>query len=323
MNATVILYEEKYKNVLFKAVKDMNLSHLKYKLTIDGEGDNGVDKHLLKFISTFALDSFRLPNLGDSKKLPAFLLFTSGSTGLPKAVALSHAQILHGVLSFWSQPNGSSLLTPEAILFSLSPIRWISQVLLMLQSLLMGIKRVYASGLPKGEYGRDIVKSGEVTHFFSTPSVFKELILSIKPNDKTVLRSVRAIYLGGEDPGQIIIDMAKELAHQSCIMRCYGMTELAGITSCDQLINGGYIVPGVELKILNDELLPVGPNMNGQLCFRLPMPFLGYHSINNSQTFYSDGFMNTGDYGYVDNNNALHVLARYKDLVRAQQVIVS
>ncbi|TMW40254.1 hypothetical protein DOY81_014667 [Sarcophaga bullata] len=103
-------------------------------------------------------------------------------------------------------------------------------------------------------------------------------------------------------------------------MRCYGMTELAGITSCDRLINGGYIVPGVELKLLNDDLKPVGPNVNGQLCFRLPMAFLGYYSIDNSQTYYKDGFMNTGDYGYVDDNHALHVLARYKDLVRTSQI---
>lgn len=323
LNPCILLYEEKYKATILDILNDIQLPGLRFQISIDGKSAINVDNVLFKNISVSSLDNFHLPNLGDPKKQTALLLFTSGSTGLPKAVALSHSQMLHGIASFWYQPNGSSLLTPDAIIFSLSPLRWISQVDLMLQSLLMGVKRVYASGFPSGEYGREVLSKGKVTHFFSPPSVFKEIILSIKPENLEALSTVKAIYLGGEDPGQTIIDMASKLAPQATIMRCYGMTELAGITSCDFHINGGYIVPGVELKLLDDNLKPVEPNQKGQLCFRLPMPFLGYHKIDTSKTYYTDGFLNTGDYGYVDDNKALHVMARYKDLVRTKEVIVS
>ncbi|XP_037808391.1 probable 4-coumarate--CoA ligase 3 [Lucilia sericata] len=322
LNPCVLLYEEKFKSAILDVMKDIKLPCLKYQISIDGKSGVNVDNVLFKSISSFTQDNFRLPNLGDPLMQTAVLLFTSGSTGLPKAVALSHAQMLHGVISFWTQPDGKSILSPDSTIFSLSPIRWISQVDLMLQSLLLGIKRVYASGFPAGEYGREVVRKGKVTHFFSPPSVFKEIILSIEPYDLDALSSVKFIYLGGEDPGQTVIDMSRNLAPQATIMRCYGMTELAGLACCDQHINGGYIVPGVEIKLLDDNLKPVGPNEKGQLCFRFPMPFLGYHKIDNSKIYYSDGFLNTGDYGYMDDNKALHVLARYKDLVRTKEVIL-
>ncbi|TMW40253.1 hypothetical protein DOY81_014666 [Sarcophaga bullata] len=87
LNPTVILYEERFKSFLFKILKDIHLPRLQHKLTIDGLEANCIDKQLLKSISSFALDSFRLPKLGEPDKLAAFLLFT-GPRAYPKAVPL-------------------------------------------------------------------------------------------------------------------------------------------------------------------------------------------------------------------------------------------
>lgn len=318
LDPCVILYEEKYKTTLMDLIKNIKVPNLRFLLSIDGKSRNNVDHILLKPIT-----SFLLPNLGDPRKETAILLFTSGSTGMPKAVALSHSQMLLGANSFFVKPNGISTLTAESVIFCLSPIRWISQVDLMLQSLLTGVKRIYATGLATGHYATNILSQNKVTHFFSPPSVFNEIIHSIKPQDPEVLSSLKAIYLGGEDPGQTIIDLAHKLIPQVFIMRCYGMTELAGVVSCDYHINGGYILPGVELRILDDNLKPVGPNQKGQLCFRFPMSFLGYYKVDGSKNYYEDGFLNSGDYGYADDNKTLHVKARYNDLIRTKEVIVS
>ncbi|XP_037936587.1 2-succinylbenzoate--CoA ligase-like [Teleopsis dalmanni] len=318
----VILFEDVYETDIRDSLNRSPLLFLKYLLSIDSQAAPNVTTELLIDVGPTLLEKFKTVNLGDSTKATASLVFTSGSTGIPKAVDISHALLINGFKTWWCQADNRADLQADSILFSFSPIRWISQVDFMLQSILLGLKRVCASGLPSGAYGREIIQKGGVTHFFSTPVIFTEILRAISDKDIHALDSLRIVHLGGEPPSQALIDLARQKARNSIIYRCYGMTEVSSCISNDEHINGGPLLPGLQMKVLDDNLQPVGPNIRGQLCIKAPVPFKGYLKMDNSKYYFDDGFFLTGDFGFMDEKHNLHVESRYKDLVRAQNGIL-
>ncbi len=126
------------------------------------------------------------------------------------------------------------------------------------------------------------------------------------PSDIAALHLLKAIVLGGSDISPELLKRIQEL--HLPVVRTYGMTEMASqITAtalnnfCENLDSSGRLLPGRELKIGEDQ----------EIWVKGPMLFSGY--VESTTIFSSrdpDGWFHTGDRGFIDDNQDLHVLGR-------------
>ncbi|XP_023292862.2 putative acyl--CoA ligase YdaB [Lucilia cuprina] len=318
----MILYEYVFLEKILKSLKRQKPKSLKYLLAIDKSNTPNISSELLKSCGSIDFDQFQSLEIANPQEEVAFLVLTSGSTGLPKVTQLSHCLLLNGVYVWWANDNNYAPIDSNSLLFSLSPLRWISQVVLLLQSALLGIRRICANKAATGAYGLEILRTTKPTHIFSVPSFFYELLLQLKEDDTESLDSLKYIQLGGETPSRVIINLAKSRAINSKLFYSYGMSEVSCSITNDELISGGKLQPGFEMQILDEQLKPLSHNQNGRLAIKTPYPFVGYKGENNSQYFLENGFFLNGDYGYFDDDNTLHFLARLKDLIKYQNVLL-
>lgn len=322
LQPTVILYEDVYKFKVFGSIERRRPSCLKYMFTIDGTEESNIENILLKSHGRDHFENFKPTKIEKPEAEIAFIVLTSGSTGTPKAIQLSHAAVLNGMYIWWENPYNYEPLTKTSVLFSLSPLRWISQVEILLQSAILGIKRICANKAASGVYGLDIMRTTKPTHIFSVPSFFYEVLQELPEEDRDSLTSLKYIQLGGEYPSQVIMDKTRKHVRNAKIFHSYGMSEVSGSITNDENISGGKLQHGYQVQILDDALSPLGPNEHGRLTLKTPYPFLGYRGLDNTKYFLQNGFFLNGDYGYFDDENILHLLARYTDLIKAPGVVV-
>uniref|UniRef100_A0A1I8NSR8 AMP-dependent synthetase/ligase domain-containing protein n=1 Tax=Stomoxys calcitrans TaxID=35570 RepID=A0A1I8NSR8_STOCA len=326
VHPSIVFYEEKYLSNIEASLECVHIDKLPQLLAIDSRQLTNIHDELLKPPqANIDFSQFESVKIHNTQEEIGILALTSGSTGIPKVVQITHALLSHGISIWWDnelnyEPLNS--LDSSAVVFSFSPLRWISQVAVLLQSMLFGLKRVSSCGAPTGKYGFELLRNSDVTHIFVAPSIFYEIILQMDPNDVASLASLKLIQLGGEPPSKIVLEMARRLAVNARTFQSYGMTEMSSCICIDELINGGKPLPGYELQILDDDCQPLGPNQAGQIAVRPPFPLKGYLTIDNKPYYNKQGFFINGDYGLMDDQHKLHILARYKDLIRANGELI-
>ncbi|XP_073834579.1 putative acyl--CoA ligase YdaB [Musca autumnalis] len=319
---SIIFYEEIFRHKIQNCLNRIKPVSLKYVFAIDGPDLEVFESEFLKPCDEEVYTNFQPLLIANPEEETAFIVLTSGSTGLPKAIQLSHAAVLNGMYIWWANPENYEPLDCNSLLFSLSPLRWISQLELLMQSAILGIKRICANRAAIGSYGLCILRETQPTHIFSVPSFFYDILLELPKNDDHSLMSLKYIQLGGEFPSEAISEKVRLNAVNARLYYSYGMSEVSGSITNDQTISGGKLQPGYQVQILNENMEPEGYNKNGRLAVRTPYKFLGYKALDNTKYFLPNGFFLNGDYGYFDRNNILHVLARYADLIKIGGVVI-
>ncbi|XP_073832944.1 uncharacterized protein isoform X2 [Musca autumnalis] len=325
LEPALILYEEKYLSKIQRCLKRSKLQKQPHILLIDGVQEPNIKTELLKEPDTNPVDfaNFKSVDIKDTREEIALLVLTSGSTGLPKIVQITHALIMHGITIWWDNDENYAPLDENSVVFSFSPLRWISQVAVMLQSMLFGLRRVSSCGAPTGKYGLEVLRNTDcITHIFVAPSIFYEILLQLDENDRESLKSLRSIQLGGEPASKVCLELSKKHAVNAKNFHCYGMTEMSSCICNDLYINGGKPLPGYEVQILDDQMQPLLANQPGQIAIRPPFPLKGYKSTDNSVYYNERVLFVNGDYGLIDEQGKLHVLARYKDLIRSNGEVI-
>ncbi|XP_004535361.1 uncharacterized protein LOC101455476 [Ceratitis capitata] len=314
-----IFYEELCASAVADSLKRSPLNCVRYKLSLD---DTKFSSELLQPVTEDELANFVPSRVDDPQNESVMLGLTSGTTGPPKVADISHSLLLHGASTFLCH---TILTTPpfvDTTIFAFSPLRWISQVNMMLISLLFGAKRVCATKPANGPYGCDIIKKTRVTHLFLAPQFFYKILDTLAENDTESMSVLRSIQIGGEAPSTALRALVRKHCVNAKIYCTFGMTELSGVIAQDEHINAGKLVSGLQMQILDDHMQPLGPNQRGRLYIKSPVPYKPYLKIDSSGYYFADGFFLNGDYGYVDEQNNLHVESRYKDLVRTKDVII-
>ena len=276
-------------------------------LTLDGDGSGSLIEN-----SNDASDQFTtVQRSGDDL---AALLYSSGTTGQPKGIMLTHDNLYS---------NTASLV--EAWGFSANDRLLHALPIFHVHGLFVALGCVMLSGasmrwLPAFNAKTIIDFLPECSVLMGVPTYYTRL-LAEETFDTIVARNVR-LFVSGSAPllAETFVEFEERTGHK--ILERYGMTETNMNTSNPLVGNRkpgtvGPPLPGVEVRIVDEsgKVLPTGEI--GDLQVKGENVFKGYWKMpeKTEEDFTSDGFFNTGDKGTIDVDGYVSIVGRAKDLV--------
>ena len=268
---------------------------------------------------------------------PLYILYTSGTTGIPKGVVRDNGG--HLVALKWSMQYVFGV-QPGEVFWAASDIGWVvGHSYIVYGPLFHGCTTVLYEGKPvktpdPGAFWR-VISDHDVSVMFTAPTAFR----AIKRDDpegsyikKYKLKNFRALFLAGErcDPNTLLWAQ-NQLGVKTKIIDNWWLTETGWPVGANCLGLGGTPikpgscskpVPGYDIHILGDDGNRMTTGHIGNITIKLPLPPGCMTTLwNNDERFiktYMDkypGFFETGDAGYIDEDGYLWIMSRTDDII--------
>jgi fatty-acyl-CoA synthase len=265
----------------------------------------------------------RLPQVADTlpADAPATILFTSGTTGLPKGATLSHHNILNNARI---TGLGMGITAKDRVCIPVPLYHTFGMVIGNLISVAAGATMVYPGPVFDPLAVLETVEAERCTTLYGVPTMF---IAEVEhPHFASFdLRSLRTGMMGGAPcPIEVMKRVVDEM-HMSEITITYGMTETSPCstqTAPDdplerRVATVGRVQPHVEIKIIDADGQIVEPGQTGEFCARGYNVMLGYWDDDEATAAVidADGWMHSGDLVTVDAHGYFNVVGRIKDMV--------
>merc|ERR1719397_798357 len=281
-----------------------------------GEGENVVTYE--EVLST-ADPSLSLPAPAEGSSM--FLLpFSSGTTGRPKGVMLSHNNYVANILQL--EPYNLSVGVTSSIL--IFPMYHAGGMKVWLECLYHGVKVVT---LPS--FNPDIYLASLISHRPEQLMLPPPLVQFLAKSDKASsdhLKDINMIMVGAAPVGQALIRDFLKKAPQCQFREVWGMTELSavGTMTSEEAVHGscGRVVPNTQIKVVDittGHSLGPSSEATGEICIRGPQVMMGYlHNQAETDKTLRDGWLHTGDIGYYDNTGNVYICDRLKELIKVK-----
>jgi fatty-acyl-CoA synthase len=253
----------------------------------------------------------------------AFVIFTSGSTGFPKGVMLSHLNVVENSNTLCDMMG---LTHDDKMMMQIQLFHTFGSVASGLCGIQRGIPIVLARRFKPAD-SLVAIEREQCTVVSGVPTMFIGFVEELKKNpDKYNIDCMdKGITAGAACPEQMVRDI-QDIMHVKHLIACYGLTEtgpcVSGTSPDDSVeIKGntvGRLVPGVKVKFINpDTLEEVPAGQPGEICVKGYGVMLGYlgDPKKTRETYTPDGWLRTGDSGYLDEDGVLRLGDRLKDLI--------
>ncbi|MFD9792779.1 class I adenylate-forming enzyme family protein [Streptomyces sp. NPDC059070] len=252
---------------------------------------------------------------------PAAILHTSATTGQAKGVTVDHASFRAIALGWLAVARPAD----EMVLVNCCPLYHGSMVV-SLTYMAAGATVVLMPGF-KPQTALAAIETHRATHIWLVPQMLR-FLLRAKSADSTDLSTLREILYGAAPmPMDIYADAVERLG---CGFRqVYGMTEVGGpfVTlgpeehpapeAAGEVIPAGRVIPGMSARALDEQGEEVEPGAIGEICVRGPGLMHGYweNEAATAEITTADGWIRTGDLGYIDRAGLIRLIDRSKDLI--------
>ncbi len=245
------------------------------------------------------------------------LPYSSGTTGLPKGVMLTHRNLVANLV------QGSPVLDygEGEVALAVLPFFHIYGMQVLMNGLLAEGITVVTMPRFDMEKALELIQAHKVTQFFAVPPIV--LGLAKHPAvDNYDVSSLRKVFCGAAPLGADLADEAAERIG-CAVVQGYGMTELSPIshaTAGEDFKPGssGVTVPNTECRVVDPEGNDVEVGAEGELWIRGPQVMVGY--LNNPDateaTIDADGWLHTGDVAKIDEDGHMFVVDRVKELIK-------
>jgi len=279
----------------------------------------------------------------------AAILFTSGTTGTPKGVMLSHENLV----SDCYLAQGNMWIYPTDVFYAILPLHHsYTMMAVFIEAISVGASIVFGKKLVISQVLKEM-REGKVTMFLAVPMLFNKMIAALMNGVKEkgavlygvirflmgvsgVLKKVFKVNIGKKMFGFLLKKLSLE-HNRICIsgggplpastfklfnqlgidfVQGYGLTETSPITHLNPVeayieTSVGKNLPQVEVRIVDPD-----SDGNGLIHIKGPMVMQGYYkNPEATDEVLKDGWLNTGDVGYQDANGYLYLTGRAKNLI--------
>ena len=281
----------------------------------------------------------------------AAILFTSGTTGIPKGVMLTHRNL---VADCYLAQGTPLIVLHTDVFYAILPIHHSYTMLaVFIETISTGAEVVFGKKMVTTQILKDL-KEAQITMLLGVPLLFNKVLAGIfrglkakgpvvyglirflmsisgcikkvfKKNpgkkmfkfvlDKASLTSVRICISGGGPLAPSIFRKYNQLGID--FVQGYGLTETSPIITINPIeqykeTSVGRTCPQVDMKILNKDERGIG-----EVIVKGPMVMLGYFNMpeETAAAFTSDGYLKTGDLGYMDSEDYLYLTGRAKNMI--------
>jgi len=256
----------------------------------------------------------------------AVILFTSGSETLPKAVPLSHSNLISNMRDVLGVIK---LYETDRLIGFLPPFHSFGLTVTMLLPLLAGAQAVYSPNPTEADTLAKIIDAYRVTLLVGTPTFLAGIVRVA--TDKQ-LSSLRLAVTGAEKCTQAVYDALSEKCKKALVLEGYGVTECSPIISLNdendpKPFSIGKILPSFDYLLVNPETLkPLTPPATGLLLVHGPSVFSGYLNYSGKSPFVEINgkqYYNTGDLVCIDHDGLLTFQGRLKRFVKLGGEMIS
>ncbi|XP_072987581.1 4-coumarate--CoA ligase 2-like [Typha latifolia] len=282
----------------------------------------------ISFWEMSAADETSIPDITIDPSDPVALPFSSGTTGLPKGVILTHKSLISSIAQQVDGENPNLYLNKEDVVLCVLPLFHIFS----LNSVLLCSLRAGSAVMIMPKFEIVAMLTAIEKYKVTVAAVVPPLVLALAKNpvvEKYDLGSIRIVLSGAAPLGKELEEALKNRVPQAVFGQGYGMTEAGPVLSmCPAFAKQpspaksgscGTVVRNAELKVIDPETgCSLGRNLPGEICIRGPQVMKGY--LNDpeatSATIDVEGWLHTGDIGYVDDNEEVFIVDRVKELIK-------
>ena len=346
--AEVAIFDKKYIEVMKKLKKDTN-ANLKILICMDNIKDNDVENFsqlLQKGKELLKNDDNRYEKVKVNPEKMSIMLFTSGTTNVPKAVMLSQKNICANLSDFASWVK----LYPTDTLLSFLPIHHTFEcTVTFLYGFYSGCTVAFCDGL---KYIQKNLVEYKVSVFVAVPLVLEtmykkvqkaihdqgkeKLISTMVKISNTLLKckidlrkvifkkildnlgeNIRLVLYGAAPMNKETIVGFNNFGIE--LVQGYGLTETSPVIAAETDKEKKPGAVGLALPSLNVKIDHPDENGEGEILVKGPSVMIGYyHNDEENQKAFIDGWFRTGDYGYITEDGFIYVTGRKKDIIVLQ-----
>jgi acyl-CoA synthetase (AMP-forming)/AMP-acid ligase II len=247
----------------------------------------------------------------------AEILYTSGTTGTSKGIEVTHSALT----AFDATPyleffQGKLFLDPV-------PLHTFAGMTYLIFPIRMGMTNLVMSKFDPVRFA-DLLEKEPVFAVYGVSSMFLLLLRKVPDLKKRNFSHVALVQFGAAPmPPSAVLELC-DLFPNAHVTNLYGLTE-GGLAGCaippgmtrEKYRSVGQPLPGTEIRIVDESGNPLPPGKTGEILMRTKLPSRRYFKDEGAtkRTWDEEGWLHTGDIGYLDEDGYLYIVDRKKDLV--------
>lgn len=246
----------------------------------------------------------------------ALIIFTSGTTSGSKGVLIKNYQVQHSVSAY---KNIFKVGLDDSTILAI-PIYNVTGLIAIFSLFLKAKGRMYIHKFFKPERILNDIQIQRISFLHGSPTIFHLLLRERRSNQD--LNSLRILACGSGNLPSKVIKEIKDWIPNMEFRTVYGLTETASpatIFPSDASISefigsSGVTIPGVKVKVVNDELKELDCFEKGEILLKGSNIISEYYNMNSS-SITNDGWLKTGDIGYINYKGYIYITDRKKDII--------
>ena len=294
------------------------LAHVEHIVFID---DGDTPDNCLSYASLISADPIQ--DARRSNDDVAGLFYTGGTTGRSKGVMLSHQNLVINTLQSIAPldcQDGDRIL-------HVAPMFHIADAIVCMTSAATAGTNFFQPGfVPTAAMAA--IEAHEIQRMLLVPTMVN-MMVNAPDTAQFQLKSLRSVMYGASPMPEPVIRKAMEVLPTTAFFQAYGQTEASPVITilsperhtfegelAGKMKSAGQPVALIDLAIMDEQNQQVATGVVGEVCMRGPNVMLGYRNmVEQTNKAIIDGWLHTGDGGYLDDEGFLFIVDRVKDMI--------